>query len=68
MIYINQEGQIELGRGETIEAAIAQAIDCGFELTLEEIKTYEEQCNDGDVYWTDEAVEGYNDMNITTTI
>ena len=61
MVYINQEGQTELGRGETIEAAIDQAIGCGFELTFEEIKTDAEQFNAGDVYSTDLPVDGYND-------
>ena len=61
MIYINQDGQTELGRGETLDSAILMAIDSGFEIKKNEIKASTEQRNDGDVYWTDEPVEDYND-------
>ena len=61
MIYINQSGTVELGRGETLAAAIIQANDCGFEITADEVKTDTEACNDGDVYWTRETQEGYNE-------
>ena len=61
MIYINQDGTTEIGRGETIDAAISNAIACGCELTRDEIKTSQESRVVGDVYWTDSPVDGYND-------
>lgn len=61
MIYINQDGETELGRGETIEQAISAANAGGFELTRDEIKTSTESRVVGDVYWTDSPVAGYND-------
>lgn len=60
MIYINQDGQTELGRGTTISEAFENARTTFPELTMDEIKRAGESRNDGDVYWTDEPVDGYN--------
>lgn len=63
MIYINQEGATELGRGETLDAAITDARKYGFEIALDEIKRATEARMDGDVYWTDEPMPGYNGVS-----
>jgi len=61
MIYINQDGYTELGRGNSIDEALAMARECGCEIEAAEIKTATESRVDGDCYWTDEPVDGYND-------
>lgn len=63
MIYINQEGVTELGRGETREAAIIDALKNGFFVNPSEIKRAFEERMDGDVYWTDEPERGYNGVS-----
>lgn len=63
MIYINQEGAAELGRGETLEVAIIDAREHGFEIDPSEIKRASEARMDGDVYWTDDPMPGYNGVS-----
>lgn len=60
-IYINQLGACELGRGDTFEAAMAAARAAFPKLTAEEVVGAHIASTDGDVVWSDEPVEGYND-------
>lgn len=54
MIYLNQIGATELGRGKTLELAIANANAFGFDITEDDLKRDTESKMDGDIYWTDE--------------
>lgn len=60
MIYINQTGHCELGRGETIADALNMARSSGFEITEEELKSAHERMLDEDCYWTDQPNPDYN--------
>lgn len=61
MIYINQIGQCELGRGKTLEAAVADANKHGFEVTTD-IRLHRSgwPCLTGEVVYCEEPLEGYN--------
>ncbi len=61
MIYINQIGQTELGRGETLAEAVTNANANGFQVTTD-IRLHREgwPTTDGEVVYCDEPLEGYN--------
>jgi hypothetical protein len=77
MIYINQIGYCEVGRGETLTEAIADAAKWGFEIDPNEIREWRQgwPCLTGEVVWMDERQEDYqwlferrrHDMTTDTT-
>ncbi len=62
MIYINQVGHCELGRGETLGEAIDDAIFYS-DIEDQDIPEYRGSRHhmDGDVVWVEELWIGYND-------
>ena len=65
MIYINQIGYCELGRGENLDEALLNAQLSGFSCRYDDLRKYDEireiEFNDCDVVYTDAKMEGYND-------
>ena len=61
MIYINQEGQCELGRGKTLKAAIRDATARFPDLKPSDVKDPDLHRFEGDAYWTSVPVLGYQE-------
>ncbi len=65
MIYINQIGQTELGRGETLEEAVANANENYPDDSPITTDIRRQRAGwpsmDGDIVYCDEPLEGYND-------
>ncbi len=63
MIYINQIGAVELGRGQSLDSAVSHANQNGAEISKRELRYYRPDwpATDGEVVYMDEPLAGYND-------